>query len=142
MNLENSNPDFKSFAITLQIPAFKKIIHNKQNKPYKKYLACEQKQILIDALTETVDFFNEKKIQVEEITFIITYEEHLDKRIHAHICVDNLHRDLQNDFHRFLFNSLQFKKDNQLMNIVYMLPLNTFLDREQWIMYIKKHQNI
>jgi len=69
----------KDWAVTIEIPAFKKIKFNKSNKAYKNYDFTTQKNILLCYYKK---MFDELQINMDYV-----FEQHKDKRWHMHATV-------------------------------------------------------
>lgn len=121
--------DLKNFAFTLQIPAFKKIKHFENYKPFKDYLHSEQESILYEFI----------RIACSEIcqSFDIKFEKHKDGRVHSHGVFYQITHDNLNDIKKSVGLLIGVKSEKQINDCCYCIPL--FLSHG-WNTYINKFQ--
>lgn len=87
------------YAVTIQIPAFKRVNYQNEYKAYKSFHNEQQKllirNLLLNAYNSAVSFNLQHSIKLH-------YESHSDGRIHAHFTLSDLHeyqiRDIQTKF--------------------------------------------
>lgn len=126
-----------NFSLTIQIPSFKKICHNDIYQNYSKFLCQQQKEIILNRLAEAIDFHKPANLD-----YVIYFEEHKDKRIHAHIYMKHITISDMNNLQNHFCCSFGIKKSEQQKQIFYFDILQTELDCSRWLDYCLKNQNI
>lgn len=116
------------WAITLQIPAFKKINHGAFYKRYDNFPEDEQKSIIADMLCATFTFFN---LSLPELYF----ERHQDGRIHCHTFVYMTYDKIYSIQKKFCEEQLRIRP-KQFQQVFNLFRPDSI---ENWIKYCKKH---
>jgi len=88
-HLSGSTLSKSDYAITLQIPSFKKVKYQEQYKAYRLFSHEKQKSILVDAFHLWSNFYKDEETYIEPEVY---FEEHQDKRLHAHTYLKNVSR--------------------------------------------------
>lgn len=126
-----------NFGLTIQIPAFKKVKIGETYKAYKTFMAFQQKAYITELLQDSIDLYKPPLLE-----YLIFFEEHADKRIHAHIYMKQIDITDMKRLQEYFCNTMGIKKEKQMNEIFHYDTLLTTRSCERWLEYCKKNQNI
>lgn len=123
--------ELKSYAFTLQIPAFKKVRHYEKYMPYKDYTSQEQETILYETMRFSCSDVSEK------ISFDIKFEKHKDGRMHCHGVLHSISSSQLFEIKKNVGICIGVKTEKQINDCCFCIPLflshgwNTYMNKEQ-----------
>lgn len=121
--------ELKNYAFTIQIPSFKNIQYKNIKQPYGKLQKIEQEDYIYTMVRNV--------LKDETNHFEIKFEEHKDKRMHAHGTVYQISQEQLNDFKESICYNIGVKSDKQKNECCFCIPI---LFSYGWNQYIEKGQ--